>query len=118
MATYTDAERKTIDQILTALDEQFMRPEILGPMDAWEVCPADGETCVIPYGGLADYLAATDSDASAAPRSGVYLARLSATGYMDATDWSIHDSEDDARAYLADAYGDNVEIPEDGEEQS
>lgn len=35
-----------------------------------------------------------------------WLARLSAPGYMDCTDWSAHDSEDEAAQYLIDQYGD------------
>lgn len=34
-----------------------------------------------------------------------YLARLSAPGYMDCTEWSFHDTEEEALAYLEDMYG-------------
>jgi len=37
------------------------------------------------------------------PVSG-YGARLSAPGYMDCTDWTVHESEGEARASLADMY--------------
>lgn len=36
-----------------------------------------------------------------------YLARLSAPGYMDCTDWSAFDNEDEAARYLIDTYGDD-----------
>ena len=34
-----------------------------------------------------------------------WLARMSAPGYMDCTDWTAHDSEAEAMAYLVDNYG-------------
>ncbi len=43
---------------------------------------------------------------SVCPESG-YLARLSAPGYMDCTDWSDHATEDEAREYLREMYGDD-----------
>lgn len=36
-----------------------------------------------------------------------WLARLSAPGYMDCTDWTVHPGEMQARAYLAEVYGDD-----------
>lgn len=39
------------------------------------------------------------------PRAG-WLARMSAPGYMDCTDWTAHASEAEARAYLSETYGD------------
>lgn len=41
-----------------------------------------------------------------------WIARLSAPGYMDCTDWSWHETEDEAREYLADAYGTDDENEE------
>ncbi len=35
-------------------------------------------------------------------------ARLSASGYMDCTDWTIHTTEHDAIVYLVETYGDDV----------
>ena len=40
-----------------------------------------------------------------------WLARLSAPGYMDCTDWTAHKTEQEAREYLDEMYGDD-----DGEE--
>ena len=42
-----------------------------------------------------------------------YGARLSAPGYMDCTLWSVFDTEDEAREYLRDQYGDD-ESDDDG----
>lgn len=36
-------------------------------------------------------------------------ARLSAAGYLDCTDWTIHDTEEEAIDFLIDFYGDEVE---------
>lgn len=41
-----------------------------------------------------------------------FLARMSAPGYMDCTDWSAHATEEEARAYLAEMYGDDSDEPE------
>jgi len=35
-----------------------------------------------------------------------YGARLSAPGCLDCTDWAVFDTEEDARAYLEETYGD------------
>jgi hypothetical protein len=34
-----------------------------------------------------------------------YLARMTAPGYMDCTDWTAHASESDAQTYLMETYG-------------
>ena len=34
-------------------------------------------------------------------------ARLSAPGYLDCTDWAVHDTEAEAHEYLTDMYGDD-----------
>jgi hypothetical protein len=36
-----------------------------------------------------------------------YGARLSAPGYLDCTEWAVFDTEDEARAYLEETYGDD-----------
>lgn len=41
-----------------------------------------------------------------------YGARLSAPGYMDCTEWSVFDTEEEARKYLDDTYGDDEEDDE------
>ena len=33
-----------------------------------------------------------------------YGARLSAPGYMDCTDWTVHETEEEAKEYLKDMY--------------
>jgi hypothetical protein len=39
-------------------------------------------------------------------------ARLSAPGYLDCTEWTVFDTEDEAREYLAENYPDEDEEPE------
>ena len=34
-------------------------------------------------------------------------ARLSAPGYLDCTDWTVHETEEEAHEYLTDMYGDD-----------
>jgi hypothetical protein len=38
-----------------------------------------------------------------------WLARLSAPGYMDCTDWTAHATLEEAEQYLEDTYGDDAE---------
>ena len=122
--------KQEVDQILDALDEQFMQPEIWQG-DAWEVSANQGETHIVPtdvvgvpynYPGIIHsaevfqpYVEGTvDTYENGAPvaelRRGIWFARLSAPGYMDATDCAIFDTEDEAREYLAETYGDDIEI--------
>jgi hypothetical protein len=39
-------------------------------------------------------------------------ARLSAPGYLDCTEWTVFDTEDEAREYLAENYPDEDDEPE------
>ena len=61
---------------------------------------------------LADYLEG-EQTAKASKRTG-YLARMSAPGFMDATDWTLHATWGAAHDYLAETYG-NDEAPNAGE---
>ena len=45
-----------------------------------------------------------------------YGARLSASGYMDCTDWTVFDTEAAAIAYLEETYGDEDEDSDDDSE--
>jgi len=56
---------------------------------------------------LLEYLPVFDANhVYSVSRVSGYGARLSAPGYMDCTDWCVFDTEDEARAYLRDTYGD------------
>lgn len=115
--------KKEIDRILDALAEQFMQPEIW-PGDAWEVQANHGETHIVPAEEIksslsvedfAPYVEGTiDTDDNGNPiatlRRDIWFARLSAPGYLDATDVAIFDTEDEAREYIADTYGDDIDV--------
>jgi hypothetical protein len=45
-----------------------------------------------------------DTDTTLNAKAG-WLARLSAPGYMDCTDWTAHETEQDAIDYLIETYG-------------
>ena len=125
-----------IDKVIEALDEQFMQPEIWQG-DAWEVSANHGETHIVPtdvvgvpynYPGIihsADvfqpYVDGTvDTYENGAPvaevRRNVWFARLSAPGYMDSTEYSVFETEEEAREYLAETYGDDIELNKDEDE--
>jgi hypothetical protein len=93
----------------------FMKPEI-NHGDYYEVEANHGETHIIPTdvenattnGDLADYIEGTidEPDAPVTIKTG-WLARMSAPGYLDCTDWSAHATEQEAKDYLEEYYGDD-----------
>ncbi len=94
----------------------FMQPAIyFGTY--YEVSANHGETYIVPadvsgvvktYGDLADYVEGKvdEPDTIAEVKRG-WLARMSAPGYMDCTDWSAHDTQQEAENYLNEYYGDD-----------
>jgi hypothetical protein len=44
-----------------------------------------------------------------------YGARLSAPGYMDCTEWTVFDTEQEANDYLEETYGDDEDEEEEGQ---
>ncbi len=120
-------DKHTIDAILTALGREFMTPD-LRQMDVWSVetengteyVPADlitnakGITRSMIESQLAQYCEGpiiTRGDH--ALLTGKWCARLSASGYMDCTEWAVCDTEDQAREYLAETYGDDIDLDDD-----
>lgn len=85
----------------------------------YEVSCNRGETTIIPadvvgtprtLADFRDYVEGTiDEDQDMPELQTGWLARLSAPGYMDCTDWSIHPSKAAALEYLAETYGDDDE---------
>ena len=77
-----------------------------------EIVPADviGRYALTPVESFLNYLEGTplDPDGDAQVEHG-WLARLSAPGYMDCTDWSAHKTEQEAREYLEEMYGSDDE---------
>lgn len=74
-----------------------------------EIVPADviGRTCGTAAEAFQNYVEGTieDTDDCVECQEG-WLARMSAEGYMDCTDWTAHASEQEAVDYLVDMYGD------------
>lgn len=108
---------------------QFMRPQIVGSLIYYAVETNNGteyvpgDLVILPFGWKLDQTLYVDDerwldlafklrDYCEAKITGEitirrgYLARLSASGYMDCTDWSAHATEDEAAQYLIDTYGD------------
>lgn len=97
----------------------FMQPQIeFGQYFAVEtnqgtfIVPADviGSNKSIAAGVFTDYVEGTipDDDELIEIKEG-WLARLSAPGYMDCTDWSVFDTEEEAVQGLKDLYEDDDE---------
>jgi len=93
------------------LKEEFMKPEITHDR-WWELSTSDG-TVFLPMelsdGTPEDLLQYTelsnvDDIYDVEEREG-YGARMSAPGYMDATDWTVFDTEKAAEEYLDEYYG-------------
>jgi hypothetical protein len=114
---------------LARLEKGFMTPDIYQG-DVWEVSADHGSTYYVPahlvgaepdtdtLQDCVESVIDTDDDGNpiAELKSGVWLTRLSASGYMDCTDWSIHDSEDEAIDYLIDTYDDDDDDSDDDSE--
>lgn len=95
----------------------FMQPKIyradyfkVNTSCGTEIVPCDviGLTMNVHVDALLNYLEGTPDDPEELCEvSTGYLARLSAPGYLDCTDWSAHATEDEAREYLREMYGDD-----------
>jgi hypothetical protein len=99
----------------------FMKPQVYQG-EYYEVTAGHGETWIVPVdatgflsgfaqpaSSLQDYVEPDidDPDEILQPKRG-WLARMSAPGYLDCTDWSAHDSEQEAREYLDEMYGEDA----------
>lgn len=91
----------------------FMKPDIqrgayyeIDTTAGTEIVPASVCPRAETAGDLRPYLEGhpTDSDEKVELKEG-WLARLSASGYIDCTDWSAHKTEQDAVEYLKTMYG-------------
>lgn len=93
----------------------FMKPQIyrggyfaVETSDGTEIVPADviGRTMGTAGEAFENYVSGhiLDTDECVEHKEG-WLARMSAPGYMDCTDWTVHVSETAATLYLDEAYG-------------
>lgn len=97
----------TVKQIAALLDSTkwgFMTPEILKPTEVYEVENENGETAYLPgslltlnfpddFTDLPEYLRRVapfiDGEPAVITRRKGYMCRMSASGYMDSTDWEF-----------------------------
>jgi hypothetical protein len=118
------------DKILAAMCDQFMEPDFTNEIEWLELDGTLGVTFIpLDVVGRFDHERLDDQDyiqemfddyyastiQTVAIRKG-YGARLSASGYMDCTDWSVFATLDGAKDYIVEMYGDDVEIDEDKDE--
>ncbi len=118
----------TTQAILEKMAEQFMQPSITRKM-AWVELDGTHGSTFLPLADVGAFVPSeTDDDDEAeieyyseyyegTIQSINYVdgfgARLSAPGYMDATDWTVFPTEAEAEDYLVDTYGDDIELDED-----
>jgi hypothetical protein len=133
-------QTNSVDRVLVAMEREFMRPSFTRMLDWFEI---DG-TCGITALALEDApKAAVDAmhdtslddqplfDALKSALEDYYEgdiqeisttkgfgARLSAPGYMEATDWCVFPTLAEAKEYLVDMYGDSVELDDDAETET
>lgn len=113
----------TEEQWAAAFADSFLKPEIA--FDEYfevettcgrEIVPTDviGRTMNVDVSALLDCLEGTplDQDAIAEVKSG-WLARMIAPGFLDCTDWTAFDTEEEARQYLFDTYGSEADYDAD-----
>lgn len=85
------------------------------PADSVSPLPSVGRTLREEDAGFDDLLDAVSSmlDGSGVPDSLEVIegwgARLSAPGYMDCTEWVVLPTEEEAKEYLLDAYGEDLD---------
>lgn len=96
--------------VANPFEGQFMQPEIY--KDRAYIVETTYGTEVVPhdlvgdgYTPLTDFLEGTPYEDQIFVIKEGYLARLSAPGYMDCTEWSIHDTAEEAMTYLEEMYG-------------
>jgi hypothetical protein len=118
----TPNETAALDSLSTVFADAFMRSDIqetqwydVETSIGTECVPIEACGIVTDPRDLQDYCEGDinfDEDLTAAEqvpelKSG-FIARLSAPGYMDCTDWSSHDTAEEAAQYLIDQYGDEA----------
>lgn len=78
-----------------------------GEPDAWNGSAVNFGICLANVASYyADYIPCTVDDVTEISQRTGYGARLSASGYMDCTDWCVFETEAEAIDYLIDTYAD------------
>ena len=81
--------------------DTFMEPQV--ERDEWFIYESTDGLCCVPYCYRWDIEEEDIQDIVNDCEVG-YGARLSAPGYMDCTDWTVFDTEQEAIDYLAETY--------------
>lgn len=104
---YQALTKQEVEAGLDRLERQFMVPDIQGPMTVISYDDPHDGTVYRPseYAYEADVPAAWADTIER--HEGKYLARLTAPGYLDQTDTTMHDTYDEAAAYLVETYDDS-----------
>ncbi len=106
----TKMNREKIEQGIARLERQFMTPNIWQE-DVWSVITDHG-TEYVPVGMVGrdpepadfrDFVEGLEIE-DFELQVDVWCAQLSASGYMDQTELSIHETEEEAAAYLVEQY--------------
>ncbi len=107
--------REEIEQGIARLERQFMTPNIWKE-DVWVVETVDGTDLVpaslVPASPIADDFLdyVQDQIVEYDLKKDAWCAQLSASGYMDQTELSLHESEEEAAAYLVEEYDNGEEV--------
>lgn len=75
-------------------------------LDTWALAQLEKDYLQYTEGSLLEGLSVREG----------YGARLSAPGYINCTDWTVFDTEQEANDYLEEMYGDDEDEPEDSED--
>jgi hypothetical protein len=97
---------KEIEAGLDRLSRQFMTPSIEGPIDVISYEDPYEGTIYLPAEYVGDV--PIEHQDTIERHEGKYLAKLSASGYMDQTDTTMHDTYEEAAAYLVETYDDGT----------
>jgi hypothetical protein len=114
---------------LARLARQFMTPDIDGPVDVWQVetsigtelVPCDVSNTLANIAVYVEGTVVTDQETGepvAERLTSKYIARLSAAGYLDCTDWSVHDTRTQAEEYLVETYYEGYDDDQDTDDDS
>ena len=99
------------EELQIHFETSFMKPQTL--FDNWYLLETTEGGMCLPMSEFGDNL--TDDDLAGAVNSDIeevnkaqgFGARLSASGYIDCTEWTFFDTEEEAVKYLIDTYGDD-----------
>jgi hypothetical protein len=103
-----------LESLSAAFADSFMKPQIthesfyrVETSDGTETVPFDAAGAVLCNADLQAYCEGDVDEPGDRPTlQTAFLARLSAPGYMDCTDWASFESAEEAAQYLLDTYAD------------